>query len=147
MDSDSIFPEDTTNSTQSIANSDQLVPVQPEEGVLHFEIPKTFQIDAPTTIVKHKKFGNKKTRKVLKRINVISKLRKKNKKQTYELEESVNDDNSISNVRSSTIPTVHVESLRHNSTSIYPKETKNEHFHLENTEKQSFSDTEGEFHC
>ena len=97
--------------------------------------------------MKHKKFGNKKTRKVLKRINVISKLRKKPKKQTEEFEESVNDNYNISTVGSSSIPLVHVESLRHKSSSTYPKEKEKESLNSENNEKHSLPLAEGKFCC
>ena len=84
--------------------SSLILPVQEKHSVLNFESLKTFIIETPTLVVKHKKFGNKKTRKVLKKINVISKLKKKSKKQTNVLEEGVVDNHP-------SVPTIHVESL------------------------------------
>ena len=79
---------------------------------LYFEINRTFDIETQGSVVKHKKFGNKKTRKVLKRINLISKLKKKPKTRVAEniVEHEVNQEEEI--------PIVHVESLRNSISSI-----------------------------
>jgi hypothetical protein len=79
---------------------------------LYFEISRTFDVEIQGSVVKHKKFGNKRTRKVLKRINLISKLRKKAKTGTVEniVEHEVNEEEET--------PIVHVESLRNSISSI-----------------------------
>ena len=79
---------------------------------LYFEISRTFDVETQGSVVKHKKFGNKRTRKVLKRINLISKLRKKPKTGTVEniVEHEVNEEEET--------PIVHVESLRNSISSI-----------------------------
>ena len=104
--------------------------------MLNFEAPKSFAVETLTTVVKHKKFGNKKARKVLKRINVISKLKKKSKKQAETLEESVIDDQLV-------IPTVHVESLRTRRSSSISNQAESQNLDSELKDKFASSIIEG----
>ena len=103
---------------QPVKTSREFLPIQTKETVLNFEALKTFNVESPVLIVKHKKLGNKKTRKVLKRINVISKLKKKSKKQNKILEGVVDDHQAI--------PAIHVESLRSRRSSLDSQNIENQ---------------------
>ena len=114
------------------------MPIQTKESVLNFEALKTFNVESPILIIKHKKLGNKKTRKVLKRINVISKLKKKSKKRNKILEEAVVDDQQA-------IPTIHVESLRSRRSSLDSQNIENQKIISENNTTDPLTNKEGNF--
>ena len=104
--------------------------------MLNFEAPKSFEVETLTTVVKHKKSGNKKARKVLKRINVISKLKKKSKKQPETLEQGKIDDQLV-------VPTVHVESLRSRRSSSNSNQAESQNLNSELIDKVALSIKEG----
>lgn len=124
------------NASLSTEPSLQLEPIQTKEVVLNFEAPQSFEVETLTTVVKHKKFGNKKARKVLKRINVISKLKKKSKKQSETSKQVVIDDKSV-------IPTVHVESLRSRRSSSISNQAESQNSNSELIDKVALSIIDG----
>ena len=123
---------------QPVNTSREILPIQTKESVLNFETLKTFDVESPILIVKHKKLGNRKARKVLKRINVISKLKKKSKKQTKILEEGVLDDYQA-------IPSIHVESLRSRRSSLDSQNIENQKIISENNITDTLTNKEGNF--
>ena len=128
---------DSSELSRPINTSREILPIQTKESVLNFEALKTFDIESPILIVKHKKLGSKKTRKVLKRINVISKLKKKSKKQTKVLEEAVVDDHQAT-------PTIHVESLRSRRSSLDSQNIENQKVISENNTTDTLTNKEGD---
>ena len=75
-------------------------------------------------------------RKVLKRINVISELKKKSKKQPETLEQGKIDDQLV-------VPTVHVESLRSRRSSSNSNQAESQNLNSELIDKVALSIKEG----